>query len=121
MDLAKEIGKQIKDKRAEIQRLEKEVRGLEGARVALGGSARRGRPAARKVARPGRRAKRGENQKRVLAALSRTPMGVKDIASSSGVTSPSVNAVLSLLTKAGLVVKKGRGQYALKGKARPAA
>ncbi len=116
MDLSKEIAKQVREKRAEIQRLQKEVRGLEGALAALKRSPGPGRPAKKRTARAGKRAKRGENPAKVLRAMSKKPMAVKDISAKCGVKSPSINALLNNLAKAGKVVKRARGLYALKGK-----
>ena len=110
-----QISKEIATKEREIGRLQSEVSALKRALSALSGAvgARRGRPAGKKKTR--RRAKRGENPKRVLAAMSSKPMAVKDISAKSGVASPTINAVLTVLKKKGKVQRKGRGSYQLKG------
>ena len=113
-----QISKEIATKEREIGRLQSEVSALKRALSALSGAvgARRGRPPGKKKTRKtGRRAKRGENPKRVLAAMSSKPMAVKDISAKSGVASPTINAVLTVLKKKGKVQRKGRGSYQLKG------
>ena len=116
-NITAQIATEIASKKREIGRLREEVRALERALSALSGrpATRRAQSAGKTKAR--RRAKRGENPRRVLAAMSSKPLAVKDISAQSGVSSPTINAVLTALTKRGLVERRGRGLYRLKGKA----
>ena len=58
------------------------------------------------------RAPRGENKKKILAALQGGPKTASEIANQSGITAGTVGASLTKLAKAGEVVKADRG-YAL--------
>jgi len=110
---------------AAIKAIDAKIAVLEESRAALmkalgvDAPKRRGRPPGRrKGKRSGaKRARRGENRDKVLAALSSKPKAVKDISAQSGVPSPGINAVLSALVKAGRVEKVGRGQYRRRGRA----
>ena len=115
-NITAQISTEIATKEREIGRLRSEVTALKRALSALSDkvATRRGRSVARKA---GRRAKRGENPRRVLAAMSSKPMAVKEISVKSGVSSPTINAVLTALTKQGTVERKGRGLYRRKGRA----
>lgn len=118
-NITAQISTEIAAKEREIGRLRSEVTALERALSALSGkvATRRRRSAGKKKSKKaGRRAKRGENPKRVLAAMSSKSMAVKDISAKSGVSSPTINAVLAALTKQGKVERKGRGSYRLKGR-----
>jgi septal ring factor EnvC (AmiA/AmiB activator) len=89
-------------------------------------SARRTRTAGRKPAarrgRPGRprggRAKRGANQKKVLATLAKSPRRLTEIASATGLTLTAAGGVLRALIAKGLATKgQKRGTYLAKGAA----
>jgi predicted Rossmann fold nucleotide-binding protein DprA/Smf involved in DNA uptake len=58
------------------------------------------------------RAPRGENKKKILAALKPGPKTASEIANETGIKASTVSASLSKLAKAGEVVKADRG-YAL--------
>jgi len=119
-NITAQISTEIAMKEREIGRLRSEVTALERALSALSGkvATRRGQSAGKKKSKKaGTRAKRGENPRRVLAAMSFKSMAVKDISAQSGVSSPTINAVLTALTKRGTVERKGRGSYRLKGRA----
>jgi len=119
-NITAQIAIEIAAKEREIGRLRTEVSALQRALSALSGKAatRRSQSAGKKRSKKaGRRAKRGENPKRVLATMSSKSMAVKDLSAKSGVSSPTINAVLAALTKQGKVERKGRGSYRLKRKA----
>ena len=115
-----QISREIASKEREIGKLQTEVTALQRALSALSGkvATRRGRSTAKKKRKKaGRRSKRGENPRSVLAAMSSEPMAVKEISAKSGVSSPTINGVLTALTKRGKVERKGRGEYRLKRRA----
>jgi predicted transcriptional regulator len=58
------------------------------------------------------RAPRGENKKKILAALKDGPKTASEIATETGIKASIIGASLSKLAKAGEVVKADRG-YAL--------
>ena len=114
---------------AAIEAIDAKIAMLQESRAALlralgvDAPKRRGRPPGRKKAKRAgaknsgaKRARRGENRDKVLAALSSRPKPVKVISARSGVPSPGVNAVLSALVQAGSAEKVGRGQYRKMGK-----
>ena len=116
-DISAQISREIATKEREIGKLQTEVTALQRALSALSGkvATRRGRSTAKKKRKKaGRRAKRGENPRSVLAAMSSEPMAVKEISAKSAVSSPTISAVLTALTKQGKVERKGRGSYRLK-------
>jgi predicted Rossmann fold nucleotide-binding protein DprA/Smf involved in DNA uptake len=121
-NITAQITAEIVAKEREIARLRAEVSALGRALSALGGKVvtRRGPSAGKKRTKKARRrAKRGENPRRVLAAMSSKLAAVKDISAKSGVSSPTINAVLVSLTKQGKVERRGRGTYRLKGRRAP--
>jgi predicted Rossmann fold nucleotide-binding protein DprA/Smf involved in DNA uptake len=121
------VEEQLKDHKAlsdELERLKGALGRLEGGvRSRVDGGRRRQRPgrqrttaAAPKDSSPARsanaRAPRGENKKRILAALEGGPKTATEIANETGIKAGTVSASLSKLAKAGEVVKADRG-YAL--------
>ncbi|HXO10701.1 MAG TPA: ArsR family transcriptional regulator, partial [Solirubrobacteraceae bacterium] len=105
----------------ELERLKGALGRLEGeVRSRVDGRRRRGRPvtqrptvAAPEAAAPARsataRAPRGENKKKILAALKDGPKTASEIASETGIKAGTVGASLSKLAKTGEVVKADRG------------
>ena len=123
----REVEEQLKDHRAlsdELERLKGALGRLEGGvRSRVDGRRRRQRPvtqrttpAAPKDTAPApttnARAPRGENKKKILAALQGGPKTASEIANETGIKPGTVGASLSKLAKAGEVVKADRG-YAL--------
>ena len=123
----REVQEQLKDHRAlsdELERLKGALGRLEGGvRARVDGSRRRRRPvtqrttaAAPKDASPApsttARAPRGENKKKILAALKGGPKTASEIANETGIKAGTIGASLTKLAKAGEVVKADRG-YAL--------
>ena len=125
----REVEEQLKDHRAlsdELERLKGALSRLEGGvRARVDGRRRRERPAQRTMApapkdpSPARsttaRAPRGENKKKILAALDGGPKTASQIANETGIKAGTISASLSKLAKAGEVVKADRG-YALPSK-----
>jgi predicted Rossmann fold nucleotide-binding protein DprA/Smf involved in DNA uptake len=123
----REVEEQLKDQTAlsdELERLKGALSRLEGeVRSRVDGGRRRQRPvtqrrtaAVPKDNSPARsanaRAPRGENKKKILAALEGGPKTASEIANGTGIKAGTVGASLSKLAKAGEVVKADRG-YAL--------
>jgi predicted Rossmann fold nucleotide-binding protein DprA/Smf involved in DNA uptake len=123
----REVEEQLKDHKAlsdELERLKGALGRLEGGvRARVDGSRRRGRPVAQRTAAAApegtspasttnARAPRGENKKKILAALQGGPKTASEIANETGINVGTVGASLSKLAKAGEVVKADRG-YAL--------
>ena len=122
----REVEEQLKDHKAlsdELERLKGALSRLEGGvRARVDGRRRRERPAQRTMApapkdpSPARsttaRAPRGENKKKILAALNGAPKTASEIANETGIKASTISASLSKLAKAGEVVKADRG-YAL--------
>jgi predicted Rossmann fold nucleotide-binding protein DprA/Smf involved in DNA uptake len=122
-----EVEEQLKDHRAlsdELERLKGALSRLEGGvRARVDATRRRQRPvtprtmaAAPKETSPTRstnaRAPRGENKKKILAALNGGPKTASEIANETGIKAGTISASLTKLAKAGEVVKADRG-YAL--------
>ena len=122
-----EVEPQLKDHKAlsdELERLRGALSRLEGGvRARVDGRRRRERPVRRRTtaAAPkdtspatgtNARAPRGENKKKILAALNAGPKTASEIANETGIKAGTVGASLSKLAKAGEVVKADRG-YAL--------
>jgi biotin carboxyl carrier protein len=123
----REVEEQLKDHRAlsdELERLKGALGRLEGGvRSRVDGRRRRERPVAQRTAAAApedtspasttnARAPRGENKKKILAALQGGPKTASEIANETGIKAGTVGASLSKLAKAGEVVKADRG-YAL--------
>jgi predicted Rossmann fold nucleotide-binding protein DprA/Smf involved in DNA uptake len=123
----REVEQQLKDHEAlsdELERLKGALTRLEGgASSRVDGRRRRQRPvtqprtaAAPKDASPATsastRAARGENKKKILAALEGGPKTASEIANETGIKVGTIGASLTKLAKAGEVVKADRG-YAL--------
>ena len=121
----RELEEQLKDHKALSDELER----LKGALSRLDGGVRsrvaRTRRRQRSVTQPApapkdtspapsttARAPRGENKKKILAALKPGPKTASEIANETGIKASTVSASLSKLAKAGEVVKADRG-YAL--------
>jgi predicted Rossmann fold nucleotide-binding protein DprA/Smf involved in DNA uptake len=121
-----EVEEQLTDHKAlsdELERLKGALSRLQGGVRARVDGRRRQRPVtqratapASKDTSPGRstsaRAPRGENKKKILAALNGGPKTASEIANKTGIKAGTVGASLSKLAKAGEVVKADRG-YAL--------
>ena len=120
----REVEEQLKDHKAlsdELERLKGALGRLEGeVRSRVDGRRRRGRPvtqrptvAAPEAAAPARsataRAPRGENKKKILAALKDGPKTASEIATETGIKAGTVGASLSKLAKTGEGVKADRG------------
>ena len=123
----REVEEQLKDHKAlsdELERLKGALSRLEGGvRSRVDGSHRREQPvtqrttaAAPKDISAGRRANarapRGENKKKILAALEGGPKTASEIANETGIKASTISASLSKLATAGELVKADRG-YAL--------
>ena len=123
----REVEEQLKDHRAlsdELERLKGALSRLEGGvRARVDGRRRRQRTVTQRTRAPApkdtsparsttARAPRGENKKKILAALSGGPKTASEIANETGVRASTISASLSKLAKAGEVVKADRG-YAL--------
>jgi predicted Rossmann fold nucleotide-binding protein DprA/Smf involved in DNA uptake len=122
-----ELEAQLKDHKAlsdELERLKGALSRLEdGVRARVDGRRRRERPVAQPATAPaakdtspassaGARAPRGENKKKILAALTSGPKTASQIANETGIKANTVSASLTKLAKSGDVVKADRG-YAL--------
>jgi hypothetical protein len=128
-NIASDVEKSVRAKRAQIEKLEKEIAelidGLERALKAVGrkprGSSkttagRRGpRPGVSRRRRTGAtRARRGQNKQKVYAVMSRTAMRLRDIAAAAGLATPAANSVLQAGVRTGEIVKgRKRGTYSL--------
>ncbi len=123
----REVEAQLKDHEAlsdELERLKGALSRLEGGvRARVDGTRRRERPVTQRTTAPApkdtspargtdARAPRGENKKKILAALKDGPKTAPEIAHETGIKSSTIGASLSKLAKAGEVVKADRG-YAL--------
>ena len=123
----REVEEQLKDHKAlsdELERLEGALSRLEGGvRSRVDGRRRRQRPVTQRATAPAptdtspaksatTRAPRGENKKKILAALADGPKTASEIATETGIKASTIGASLSKLAKAGEVVKADRG-YAL--------
>ncbi len=123
----REVEEQLKDHKAlsaELERLKGALSRLEGGvRSRVDGGRRRRRPVAQRTtaAAPkdtsrarstNARAPRGENKKKILAALEGGPKTASEIANETGTKAGTIGASLSKLAKSGEVVKADRG-YAL--------
>jgi predicted Rossmann fold nucleotide-binding protein DprA/Smf involved in DNA uptake len=122
----REVEEQLKDHTAlsdELERLKGALSRLEGGvRARVDATRRRQRPVTQPATAPApkdtspasatARAPRGENKKKILAALEAGPKTASEIANETGIKASTVGASLSKLAKAGEVVKAGRG-YAL--------
>ena len=123
----REVEEQLKDHKAlsdELKRLKGALGRLEGeVRSRVEGRRRRQRPVAPPTTAPAprdtsparstnARAPRGENKKKILAALNGGPKTASEIANETGIKAATISASLSKLAKAGEVVKADRG-YAL--------
>jgi predicted Rossmann fold nucleotide-binding protein DprA/Smf involved in DNA uptake len=123
----REVEEQLKAHQAlsdELERLKRALGRLEGGvRSRVDGRRRRQRPVtqpttalAPKDTSPATstnsRAPRGENKKKILAALKGGPKTASEIATETGIKAATISASLSKLAKAGEVVKADRG-YAL--------
>jgi DNA-binding HxlR family transcriptional regulator len=123
----REVEGQLKDHNAlsdELQRLKGALSRLEGGvRSRVDDTRRRQRPVTQPTTAPApqdtspatsttARAPRGENKKKILAALNGGPKTASEIATETGVKAGTISASLSKLAKVGEVVKADRG-YAL--------
>jgi predicted Rossmann fold nucleotide-binding protein DprA/Smf involved in DNA uptake len=123
----REVEEQLNDHKAltdELERLKGALSRLEGGvRSRVDGTRRRQRPVTQRTTAPApkgtsparstiARAPRGENKKKILAALQAGPKTASEIANETGIKAGIVSASLSKLAKAGEVVKADRG-YAL--------
>jgi predicted Rossmann fold nucleotide-binding protein DprA/Smf involved in DNA uptake len=123
----REVEEQLKDHKAlsdELERLKRALSRLEGGvRSRVDGRRGRQRPVTQPTTAPApkdtspvrstnARAPRGENKKKILAALKDGPKAASEIANETGIKTGIVSASLSKLAKAGEVVKADRG-YAL--------
>ena len=123
----REVEEQLKDHKAlsdELERLKGALSRLEGGvRSRVDGRRRRQRPVTQRTTAPAptdtsqaksatARAPRGENKKKILAALQGGPKTASEIATETGIKAGTVGASLSMLAKAGEIVKADRG-YAL--------
>jgi predicted Rossmann fold nucleotide-binding protein DprA/Smf involved in DNA uptake len=100
-----------------LSRLERGVRSrVDGTRHPQRPVTRPATPSAPKDTSPApstsARAPRGENKKKILAALKGGPKTASEIAAETGIKASTISASLSKLAKAGEVVKADRG-YAL--------
>ena len=123
----REVEEQLKHHKAlsdELERLKGALSRLEGGvRSRVGGARRRQRPVTQPTTAPApkdtspatsttARAPRGENKRKILAALEDGPKTASEIATKTGIKAGTISASLSKLAKAGEVVKADRG-YAL--------
>ena len=123
----REVEEQLKDHKAlsdELERLKGALSRLEGGVRARVDVRRRRQPPVTQPTTPPApkdtspapsttaRAPRGENKKKILAALKPCPKTASEIANETGIKASTVSASLSKLAKAGEVVKADRG-YAL--------
>jgi predicted Rossmann fold nucleotide-binding protein DprA/Smf involved in DNA uptake len=122
-----EVEEQLKDHKAlsnELERLKGALSRLEGeVRSRVDGKRRRQQPLTQRTTAPApkdtsptrstnARAPRGENKKKILAALQGGPKTASEIANETGIKAGTIGASLSKLAKAGEVIKADRG-YAL--------
>jgi predicted Rossmann fold nucleotide-binding protein DprA/Smf involved in DNA uptake len=125
----REVEAQLKDHKAlsdELERLKGGLSRLEGGvRDRVDAKRRRQRPVTQRTTAPApkdtfpatstrARAPRGENKKKILAALEGGPKTASEIANETGIKAGTVGASLSKLAKAGEVVKAERGYALLK-------
>ena len=123
----REVEEQLKDHKAlsdELERLKGALSRLEGGvRARVDGRRRRQRPVTQRTTATApkdtssarstnARAPRGDNKKKILAALQGGPKTASEIANETGINAGTISASLSKLAKAGEVVKADRG-YAL--------
>ena len=123
----REVEEQLKDHKAlrdELDRLKGALSRLEGEmRGRVDSRRRRRRPVTQPPTAPApkdtplapsanARAPRGENKKKILAALHDRPKTASEIANETGIKANTVSASLTKLAKAGEIVKADRG-YAL--------
>jgi predicted Rossmann fold nucleotide-binding protein DprA/Smf involved in DNA uptake len=124
----REVEEQLKDHKAlsdELERLKGALSRLEGGlRARVDGRRRRQRPVTQRTTAPApkeraapargtsARAPRGENKKKILAALQSGSKTASEIANETGIKASTVSTSLSKLAKTGEVVKADRG-YAL--------
>ena len=123
----REVEEQLKDHQVlsdELERLKGALSRLEGGvRSRVDRRRRRQPPVTQRATAPApkdtsparstnARAPRGENKKKILAALEGGPKTASEIANETGITAGTISASLSKLAKAGEVVKAERG-YAL--------
>ena len=123
----REVEEQLRDHNAlsdELERLKGALSRLEGGvRSRVDARHRRQRPVTQRTTAPApkdtsparstnARAPRGENKKKILAALKDGPKTASEIANQTGIKASTISASLSKLAKAGEVVKADRG-YAL--------
>ena len=123
----RELEAQLKDHKAlsdELERLKGALSRLEGeVRARVDGRRRRQPPVTQRTPPPApkdtspaggtnARAPRGENKKKILAALESGPKTASEIATETGIKTGTVSASLTKLAKSGEVVKADRG-YAL--------
>ena len=123
----REVEEQLKDHKAlsdELERLKGALSRLEGeVRARVDSRRHRQRSVPQPTAPPApqatsptpgtnARAPRGENKKKILAALKGGPKTASEIANETGIKASTVSASLSKLAKTGEVVKATRG-YAL--------
>jgi DNA-binding transcriptional ArsR family regulator len=123
----REVEGQLKDHKAlsdELERLKGALSRLEGGvRARVDGTRRRQRQVTQRTTAPApkdtsparstnARAPRGENKKKILAALKDGPKTASEIATETGIKAATVSTSLSKLAKGGEVVKADRG-YAL--------
>ena len=123
----RELEEQLKDHKAlsdELDRLKGALSRLEGGvRSRVDGRRHRQPPVTQRTTAPApkdtspatsttARAPRGENKKKILAALKDGPKTASEIANETGIKASTISASLSKLAKAGEVVKADRG-YAL--------
>ena len=122
-----EVEEQLKNHKAlsdELERLKRALSRLEGGvRSRVDSRQRRERPVTQRATAPApkdisptpstrARAPRGENKKKILAALKGGPKTASEIANETGIKAGTVSASLTKLAKTGEVVKADRG-YAL--------
>jgi predicted Rossmann fold nucleotide-binding protein DprA/Smf involved in DNA uptake len=120
----REVEAQLKDHNAlsdELERLKGALSRLEGGvRSRVDGRRRRQRPVTQPPTAPApkdtsltrsasARAPRGENKRKILAALEGGPKTASEIASETGIKAGTAGASLSKLAKTGEVVKADRG------------
>ena len=123
----REVEEQLKDHKAlsdELERLKGALSRLEGeVRARVDATRRRQPPVTQPTTPPApkdtspapsanARTPRGENKKRILAALNGGPKTASEIANETGIKASTVSASLSKLAKTGEVAKAARG-YAL--------
>jgi predicted Rossmann fold nucleotide-binding protein DprA/Smf involved in DNA uptake len=120
----REVEEQLKDHKAlsdELERLKGALSRLEGeVRARVDGRRHRHRPVTQPPTAPApkdtspapsttARAPRGENKKKIIAALKGGPKTASEIANETGIKTGTVSASLSKLAKSGEVVKADRG------------